>query len=151
MVRIAVHSDPRCSMLRSLAPLALLALAAPSAALACPGAEMATANTSTQVDPTHCAHNAALMGTNCAWSTGAMAQRVQAEGRDLSVTATLAPQQNALASAVAAPYKTGDLFVIANSVIEQADVSASLALTGKVLEVDGIKYFLVTSFQKTNT
>ena len=136
-------------MLRSFV---LFALAAPSAALACPGAEMATANTSTQVvDPTHCAHNAALMGSSCAWSTGAMAQRVQSEGKDLNVTARLAPQQTALASAVAAPYKTGDLFVIANSVIEQADVSASLALTGKVLEVDGIKYFLVTSFQKTNT
>jgi len=136
-------------MLRSLV---LFVLAAPSAALACPGAEMATANTSTQAaDPTHCAHNAALMGTSCAWSTGAMAQRVQTEGKDLSVTAKLAPQATALASSVAAPYKAGDLFVIANTVIEQADVSASLALTGKVLEVDGVKYFLVTSFQKGNT
>jgi hypothetical protein len=41
--------------------------------------------------------------------------------------------------------------VIANQVIEQADASATLAMSGKVLEVDGVKYFLVSSFQKTNS
>jgi hypothetical protein len=140
-------------MLRSLFALALTV---PSAAFACPGAEMtADAGHSTTataaVDPTHCAKNAALVGSSCAWSTGMMAQRVQAEGKDLSLTAKLAPQGQALASSVAAPYQAGGYYVIANEVIEQADPSATLAMTGKVLEVDGIRYFLVTSFAKSNT
>ena len=139
--------------------LVALALAVPSAALACPGGEtsMADASRSTStsttaaVDPTRCAHDAALVGSSCAWSTGMMAQRVQAEGKELSLTAKLAPQVSALASSVAAPYQAGGYYVIANEVIEQADASAVLAMSGKVLEVDGVKYFLVTSFAKANT
>jgi hypothetical protein len=133
----------------------LVALSVPSVALACPGAEMASTSTQTTTvsaaDPTHCAKNAALVGANCQWSTGAMAQKVHAEGKDTQLTATLAPQKKVLASQVAAPYLAGDLYVIANTVIEQADTTRALSLTGKVLEVDGVKYFLVSSFAKTNT
>jgi hypothetical protein len=138
--------------------LTVLLFAAPVTALACPGSETAStappathASTNAAVDPTHCAKSAALVGSNCAWSTGQMAQRVQAEGKDAKLTAKLAPQDQALDSRVAAPFKAGDMFVIANEVIEQADASATLALTGKVLEVDGIKYLLVTSVQKAST
>ncbi|MEZ4235637.1 MAG: hypothetical protein R3F59_05645 [Myxococcota bacterium] len=144
-------STPRCPML-----VALL-MAAPTA-LACPGAEMASTSeaphtelASAALDPTHCAKNAALVGSNCAWSTGQMAQRVESEGKDVQLTSRLAKQEEALASKVAAPFKAGELYVIANEVIEQADPSANLALQGKVLEVDGVKYLLVTSFQKSNT
>ena len=136
-----------------------LILAAPSTALACGGEKTATASTATpavtnaiaNADATNCAKNAALVGTNCAWSTGQMAQRVHTEGKDVSLTATLAKQDSPLKSKVAAPFKTGDMYVIANEVIEQADVSSSLALSGKVLEVDGVKYLLVTSFAKAST
>jgi hypothetical protein len=134
-----------------------LMLAAPSTALACPGSEMASNAPKTElastaaVDPTHCAKSAALVGSNCKWSTGQMAQRVQAEGKAIQVTTRLAKQEEALASQVAAPFKAGEMYVIANQVIEQADPSATLALDGMVLEVDGVKYLLVTSFQKSNT
>lgn len=80
-----------------------------------------------------------------------MAQRVQAEGKETAVTAKLQKQDKVLASQVAVPYMVGDMYVIANSVIEQADPNATLAMTGKVLEVDGVKYFLVTNFQKSST
>jgi hypothetical protein len=146
---VAVHIRP--TEVNMFGTLLSLALAVPSVALACPGAETAMASTSAANDPTHCAKNAALVGTNCAWSTGAMAQRVQAEGKEATVTARLASQTKKLDSQVAAPYLAGEYYVIANTVIEQADVSAPLALTGKVLEVDGVKYFLVTSFQKANS
>jgi hypothetical protein len=134
-------------------------VAIPSAALACPGEQVASteaakpalASTNAAVDPTHCAKSAALVGSNCQWSTGSMAQRVQAEGKDTSVTAKLQKQDQKLASQVAAPFKVGEMYVIANQVIEQADASATLAMSGKVLEVDGVKYFLVSSFQKTNS
>lgn len=140
--------------------LLLILAAAPGAALACPGAQMASTTAEASdtrlaataaVDPTHCAKNAALVGSNCAWSTGAMAQRVQAEGKDTTVTAKLANQSKALESHVAAPFQVGDMYVIANQVIETADPAATLAMSGKMLEVDGVKYFLVTNFQKTNT
>jgi hypothetical protein len=137
---------------------AALLLAAPTAE-ACPGkTEMASADSRTElasthaaVDPTHCAKSAALVGSNCKWSTGQMAQRVQAEGKDVQLTTRLAKQEQALASQVAAPFKAGEMYVIANQVIEQADASASLALAGKVLEVDGVTYLLVTSFEKSNS
>lgn len=137
----------------------VLMVAAPAAALACPGEQMASseetkpalASTNAAVDPTHCAKSAALVGSNCKWSTGSMAQRVQAEGKETAVTAKLQKQDKALASQVAVPFKVGDMYVIANSVIEQVDPSATLALSGKMLEVDGVKYFLVTGFQKSST
>jgi hypothetical protein len=141
--------------------LIVILAAAPSVALACPGKEAQMATTveapkvqlaaTAAVDPTHCAKSAALVGSNCAWSTGAMAQRVQAEGKDTTVTAKLATQPKQLQSHVAAPFQVGDMYVIANQVIETADPAATLAMNGKVLEVDGVKYFLVTTFQKANT
>ena len=139
--------------------LLVMLATAPVAALACPGAEMANtdaskvqlASTNAAVDPTHCAKSAALVGSNCAWSTGAMAQRVQAEGKDTAVTGKLASQAKQLDSHVAAPFQINGMYVIANQVIESADPAANLALTGKMLEVDGVKYFLVTNFQKANT
>jgi hypothetical protein len=45
----------------------------------------------------------------------------------------------------------GDMYVIANQVIEKADPAATLAMSGKMLEVDGVKYFLVTNFSKAST
>ena len=56
-----------------------------------------------------------------------------------------------LASKVAAPWQVGDYRVIANAVMEGADTNGTLAVQGKVLEVDGVKYLLVTNVSKTNT
>lgn len=134
----------------------MLFVATPSAS-ACPGEQMASSEeakpavAANAVDPTHCAKNAALVGSNCKWSTGSMAQRVQAEGQETAVTAKLQKQDKSLASQVAVPFAVGGMYVIANEVIEQADMNATLAMTGKMLEVDGIKYFLVSNVQKSNT
>ncbi len=133
----------------------------PAAALACPGSKTDLAQAdqaqvqlaSAQVDATRCAKKASLVGENCSYSTGMMAQRVHAEGKDTSLSAVrLAKQDEMLASHVAAPYQVGDMYVIANVVVEQiSDPSASLALSGKGLEVDGVKYLLVTSFKQAST
>jgi hypothetical protein len=137
-----------------------MSLLFPAAALACPGkTDLAQADqakvqlASTQVDATRCAKKASLVGENCSYSTGMMAQRVHAEGKDTSLTSVrLAKQDDMLSSHVAAPYQVGDMYVIANEVVEQiSDPSASLALSGKVLEVDGVKYLLVTSFKQAST
>jgi hypothetical protein len=135
------------------------ALTFPTAALACGGAKTADTTEKTEVqlaavsaDATKCAQKAALVGDNCAYSTGMMAQRVHADGKDMSLTAKLAKQDQMLDSHVAAPFTVGEgMYVIANEVIEQADSDKQLALTGKALEVDGIKYFLVTGFQPASS
>ena len=138
-----------------LRTVVIFLFAAPTAALACPGEQVASQGevkpTLAAVDPTGAATNPALIGANCKWSTGSMAQRVQTEGKDTSVTAKLQKQDKALASQVAVPFKVGEMYVIANQVIEQADPAATLAMSGKVLEVDGVKYFLVSNAQKTNS
>ena len=143
-------------MIRTLVSFALLV---PSIALACPGKEMASstadkpvlASTSANLDPTHCAKSAALVGDNCSYSTNLMAQRVHAEGATTTVTGKLEKTDTVLASQVAAPWAVGGMRVIANEVAESLDASATLAMTGKVLEVDGVKYLLVTNATKSNT
>lgn len=136
-------------MIRALFVGALLVPA--SVALACPGSASATTTAAHDADPTACARNHALVGAGCAWSTGAMAQRVNAEGRAAAVTAKLVTSSESLSSEVAAPYRAGEFYVIANQVLELADPSTVLSMTGKVLEVDGVKYFLVTGFRVLNS
>src|SRR5688572_11939016 len=143
-------------MIRTLVSFALLV---PTAALACPGKEMAAtsdvkpvlASATANLDPTHCAKNAALVGDNCSYSTNLMAQRVHAEGKETTVTAKLEKTDKVLSSQVAAPWAVGDMRVIANEVAESLDAAAMLSMTGKVLEVDGVKYLLVTAATKSNT
>ena len=135
------------------------AIALPGAAFACSGhTDMAStaeakAAAVAEADATRCAKKASLVGENCSYSTGMMAQRVHAEGKETSLTSVrLEKQDKMLESHVAAPYQVADMYVIANEVVEQIpDPSASMALSGKVLEVDGVKYLLVTSYKKAST
>ena len=136
-------------------PLLLVAaLALPASALACPGKEGSTANAADSAesphhaDATRCAKRAELVGTACSYSTGMMAQRVQADGEELTLTAKLEKASEVLPSKVAAPYTAnGEYHVIANEVIEDLDPAKSVSLHGKALEVDGVKYFLVTGYE----
>ncbi len=126
----------------------------PAAALACPGkactdcgSDVAHASveaaTATK-DPAACAKKADLVGSNCSYSTGMMAQRVLAERGST----------NQLASHVASPYVVGaadaPIHVIANEVVESLTSdgldSSRLSIEGKLLEVDGIKYLVVTEY-----
>lgn len=131
--------------------LALSFVSAP--AHACPGAEKAdgTAMASAHGDPTHCAKNAELVGSCCSYSTNMMAQRVHADGAETTLTAFFTKTSEMLASKVAAPWSVGDYRVIANSVMEGTDTDGALVVKGKVLEVDGVKYLLVTTVEKSNT
>ncbi len=137
-----------------------LALSLPGVALACGGkSQMASADDEAKVelaavsaDATKCAKKAELVGTNCKYSTGMMAQRVHADGKDTTLTAALEKNEAELESHVAAPFKVSDMYVIANEVVDTIeDPASNLALKGKVLEVDGVKYFLVTGFDKAST
>jgi hypothetical protein len=144
-------------------------LLVPRLALACDGHDgntwdaSATTPTSTQpatvaIDPAHCAKMASLVGSNCSFSTGMMAQRVLDEGTPYSYAGTLTPSSNHLGSHVAAPYAIGPdgaINLVANEVIEQltagGNANGRVVLDGKVLEVDGVKYFVATAFHNLNS
>ena len=108
------------------------------------------------LDAAACAKNAELVGENCSYSTGMMAQRVIAEGASWSYTGTLAAADNKLSSHVAAPFTVGpeSIYVVANSVldnIKNAGLDTSrISLEGKLLEVNGVKYFVLLNYKALN-
>jgi len=137
------------------------ALMLPAAALACPGSKGDVADTTdnseavaadADADATKCAKKAEYVGSACSYSTGMMAQRVHADGKAVTFTAQLTPNGSKLDSQVAAPFlANGEYYVIANEVVDQLDPAKELSFEGKALEVDGVKYFLVTEFKATNS
>jgi len=141
-----------------------IALTAPSLAFACGGNKTAAAadteavQAKVNVDASHCAKKTELVGANCSYTTGMMAQRVLEEGENWSYTGTLAKSDNKLDSRVAAPYTVGPkeaINVVANEVVEGLVTAGAdagrLALSGKLLEVDGIRYFVATAFKVSNS
>lgn len=145
----------------SRALVVALVLGAPGAALACGGSKSQGADaqhTAGSVDPTHCAKQAALVGSNCSYSTGMMAQRVLEQGSPYTFTGTLATAQGELKSRVAAPFVLGpdqEVHLVANEVVESLVAagagSARVTLGGRVLEVDGVQYFVATTYEKANS
>lgn len=121
------------------------------------GAECTKANHPTDAKPArtqpgNCARQGDLVGPeNCAWTTSLMAQRVIADGVSYTYVGGLEVSRKILPSKVAAPYTIGPdgaMFVIANEVLDTLSETQTLSsirrveLTGKVLEVDGIVYFV---------
>jgi hypothetical protein len=119
----------------------------------------ADASVATTVDATaaaHCARAGELIGSNCSYTTGMMARRVMEDGQDWSYVGGLSSSENNLGSMVAAPYTVaGGAYVIANELLEMVttdgDAAARLSLVGKVLEVDGVRYVVLTSFKVINS
>lgn len=111
------------------------------------------------VDPGSCAKRAELVGAgNCSWTTAMMASRVLDEGSPYTYIGHLVPSRNKLSSRVAAPYTVGPeegIHVVANEVIDlldrQGSVRNRLELRGKLLEVDGTKYLVVTDFSPSSS
>ena len=144
---------------------------APSMAFACGGAKTASAantdeatyasaahTTDADVDPTHCAKQSGLVGANCSYSTGMMAQRVLEEGQPYTFTGSLAQASNDLDSKVAAPFAIGPqdgIHVVANAVLEDLidhnQAKSRLEMTGRLLKVDGVQYFVATAFEAINS
>ncbi len=133
----------------------------PQVALACPGKnceDCAHADEAEAAsDPAACAKKAELVGGSCSYSTGMMAQRVLSEGRPWTFTGTLVESGGRLDSHVAAPFVVGPekVNVIANEVLESLTSSGAhggrVGLEGRVLEVEGVKYFVVTRYRPENS
>lgn len=133
---------------------------------ACPGKDPATcaqhAATATAEgqarnagNPAHCARRADLVGPGaCSWTTEMVAQRVLEEGTPWSYVGRLVRSEEVLASKVAAPYTIGPdarIHVVANEILENVDATGRLELAGRLLDVDGTTYFVVTSAEPGNS
>lgn len=141
--------------------LALFAAAVfvPSVALACPGhldgKHMADADAA--ANPAACAKKAEIVGGACGYTTGMMAQRVLMEGATWTFTGRLTKFDGTSPANVAAPYTVGPdaVYVIGNEVVEELVASGAqtgrVALEGRRLDVDGVKYFVITGFAAGNS
>lgn len=145
-------------------------LAAPVAALACPGHMDGAAPAATETaagapcphgpacpDPTACAHKADLVGGACAYTTGMMAQRVLTDGHPWTYAGSLTKFDGSLDSHVAAAFTVGpdNVYVVANEVLESLTKTGAqsdrVSLEGRTLEIDGVRYFVLTSFSVGNS
>lgn len=104
----------------------------------------------------HCAKEASLVGQNCSYTTGMFARRVVEEGQDWTWQGALTDARDELSSQVAAPFAAEPgTRVIANELVETlkgaGHVHSRLALTGKLLDVDGVRYVVLTSFKVLNS
>lgn len=101
---------------------------------------------------THCAKGDKLLGQNCSYTTGLFARRVMEEGEEWSWVGALAETHDGLASQVAAPFVAEEgTRVIANELVEMlvngGHARSRVAVTGKLLDVDGVRYVVLTSFR----
>lgn len=111
-----------------------------------------------EVAAAHVAHSAPLVGANCSYSTGLMARRVIAEGRDWSYVGGLKASPNDLASRVATPFQTTggdpDGLIVATEILDMlvaaGHSAATLSLSGRSMEIDGVRYVVLTSFRVIN-
>lgn len=142
-----------------MAPVFLLVRALVTPVLACPGVEATgeDSGAATEVAAAHIAHHAQLVGANCAYSTGLMASRVLREGAAWSWSGRLVGTANNLESRVASPYRaeSDGAVVIATEILEALVSSGGstrpIVLEGRVLEVDGVRYAVVTSYRVINS
>ncbi|MBM4368337.1 MAG: hypothetical protein FJ102_19140 [Deltaproteobacteria bacterium] len=112
-----------------------------------------------EIVATHVAHGAPMIGSNCSYSTGLMARRVLGEGRDWTFVGQLDRTANDLASHVATPYRTRSAgqpaFLVATELLERLlaedRTEATLALSGRTLDVDGVTYVVLTSYRVVNS
>lgn len=118
-----------------------------------PGCEHGADGREAQADPAQCARRPELVGReSCAWTTTMMAQRVLDQGQPYTYVGHLVSSNHVLASKVAAPYTIGPdgtIFVVANEVLDRliarGDGIGRVQVTGRLLEVEDVTYFVATS------
>lgn len=131
-----------------------------TAAWACP-AELAdptavASGESVRMTPDQAVHSARpgkLVGASCLASTGLMARRVMEEGAPWRWQGTLNPMEGNLESGASCPYTAdqGTFNLLATGLLETIVLcgyaTQPLDLEGQLLEVDGVRYVVLTAFR----
>ncbi len=103
----------------------------------------------------HCARAGELIGGNCSYTTGMTARRVVEEGAEWAFVGGLTPCTNDLESLVAVPFTANGHHIIANELVEllaaEGLTGAKFVLAGRLLEIDGVRYVVLTSYKVINT
>lgn len=105
------------------------------------------------VDAARAPRSAELIGTSCSFRTGMIARRVVAEGEDYAYMGTLKAVPGEAEGDVACPYRIGTAdgaCVVANELVEhlqaQGVAARELSLEGRTLELDGVRYVVLTAY-----
>lgn len=132
-----------------LGTLTLLVTVTTGASWACDGGDGSCEHHEARRPDASAAASGRLMGSSCSVTTANMAQRVIEQGRVWTYLGRLQASEEQLRSHVAVPFTAGpDVHVVANEVVEallegQPDLGR-VSLRGYLLEVDGVKYAVVT-------
>lgn len=103
---------------------------------------------------TRCATNMRLVGASCSSSTSLMARRVMEEGQPWTGIGLLTFPSDLLESGVSAPVgfqPEPSVRIVANELVqlltEGGHARERLSLSGRWLDVDGVRYVVLTSFE----
>jgi hypothetical protein len=141
---------------RTLSCLLLLALIGAPARAGEPITVAGTRVSSAQ--PERIARSEALLGTADSFRTATTARRVLAEGAELSsagrLVANPTPSGTSEGGALACPYQLASMpgsCLLATELVEhlalKGPVHGDLQLEGRILEIDGIRYVVLTAYQ----
>ena len=126
---------------------------------ACPGETVRTEGKKVVAnDASHCAHSDGVIGAHCSYATGVMARRVLEQGEDTELVATLLDVDEDVPGGVSAPYRFAEdpkSRVIANELIEQMvrtnRIGRPLEVDARELDVDGVRYYVLTAYEVPNS
>lgn len=138
-----------------LALLALLWIRAP--ALADDGGVVRQGDRYVAVDAARTPRSGDMVGPTCTFRTGVMARRVMAEGSEYAFVGRLQASGQTPGD-VACPYMVGgqeDTCVVASELVEhmqsQGLANGELSLEGRLLEIDGVRYVVLTAYKPSTS
>jgi hypothetical protein len=126
---------------------------------ACPGDTVRTEGKKVVAnDATHCARADGVIGAHCSYATGVMARRIIEQGEETTMTATLLQIDEDVPGGVSAPYRLEEdpkSRVIANELIEQMvrsnRIGQPVEVEARELDVDGVRYYVLTAYEVPNS
>ncbi|MCK6502993.1 hypothetical protein L6R53_06285 [Myxococcota bacterium] len=109
------------------------------------------------VDAARTPRSGDMVGPTCTFRTGVMARRVMAEGAEYAFVGRLQVSGRTPGD-VACPYTVGgqeDTCVVASELVEHMQsrglATGELSLEGRLLEIDGVRYVVLTAYKPSTS